>query len=148
MQCRCCKQVVDVHDHECYLQREKTPEELREERCERRRQSSRAHRGAAAGLQTVRADEPSTSAADLDFDDDESVPPLHVFFDIVPNLVMAETDCIQSYLQWLDTLTLNGKRPLTVLAHHFRGYDSYPVIEELHRQKRQLEQVRNGGTVL
>ena len=49
---------------------------------------------------------------------------------------------------WLDTLTLNGKRPLTVIAHKFRGYDSYPIIEELHRQKRQLEQARNGGKVL
>ena len=37
---------------------------------------------------------------------------------------------------------------MTVIAQIFRGYDSYPVIEELHRQKRQLEQVRNGGEVL
>ena len=30
-----------------------------------------------------------------------------------------------------------------VIALNFRGYDSYPVMEEVHRQKRQLEQVRN-----
>ena len=35
-----------------------------------------------------------------------------------------------------------------MLADNFRGYDSYPVIDELHRQKRQLEQVWNGGKVL
>ena len=40
---------------------------------------------------------------------------------------------------------LNSERPLTVIVHNFRGYDSYPIIEELHRQKRLLEQVRNGG---
>ena len=51
-------------------------------------------------------------------------------------------------MEWLDTLTQDGKRPLTVIAHTFRGYDSYPIIEEVHQQKRQLEQVRNGGKVL
>ena len=101
-------------------------------------------------------------------DVDEPVPPLHVFFDIesmqvegrdVPNLIEAETEtddfferygnnCIPFFLEWLDTLTLNGKQPLTVIAHNFRGYNSYPIIAELHRQKRQLEQVRNGGKVL
>ena len=166
VQCRCCKEFVDIHEHKCYLQREKTPEELRQERRERRRQQPpRFRRGAAAGLQTVRSNDPS---ADADDDLDEPVPPLHVFFDIesmqvegrhVPNLVVAETefddfveyygeDCIPLFLEWLDTLTLDGQRPLTVLAHNFRGYDSYPIIEECHRQKRQLEQVRNGGKVL
>ena len=79
----------------------------------------------------------------------------------MPNLTVAETenddddfikcygdDCVKSFLEWLDTLTQDGKRSLTVIAHNFRGYDSYPVIEELHRQKRQLEQVRNVGKVL
>ena len=67
----------------------------------------------------------------------------------IPNLIEAETetddgferygdDCIPAFLQWLDSLTNNVKRPLTVIAHNFRGYDSYPVIEELHCQKRQL----------
>ena len=77
-----------------------------------------------------------------------------------PNLVVAETespdrpvsfkgdDCLLLFLAWLETLTENGKQPLTVLAHNFKGYDSYPVIDELHRQKRQLEQVRNGSKVL
>ena len=98
----------------------------------------------------------------------EPVPPLDVFFDIesmqvegchVLNLIEAETetddfferyskDCVPSFLEWLGTLTNNGKRPLTVIVHNFRGYDSYPIIAELHRQKRQLEQVRNGGKVL
>ena len=106
-------------------------------------------------------------SAAANFDPDEPVPPLHVFFDIesmqvegrhVPNLIVAKTEmddfferygnyCIQSFFQWLDSLTNNGKQPLKVVAHNFWGYDSYPVIAELHRQKRQLEQVRNGGKV-
>ena len=85
-------------------------------------------------------------------DADEPVPPLHVFFDTesmqvegwhVPNLLVAETkakdfakyydpECIPLFLEWLDMLTLEGKRPLTVLAHNFMGYDSYPIVEELH----------------
>ena len=133
------QELVDVHEHKCYLQKAKTPEELREEHREcRRQQTLRARRGAAASLQTMHADDPS--AADEDLDPDEPVPPLHVFFDIasmqvegrhVPNLIEAETetddffkrygdDCIQSFLQWLDSLTNNGKRPLTVIAHNFR----------------------------
>ena len=65
---------MDVHEHRCYIQREKTPEELRQERLESRRQYSRALRGAAAGLQTVRSNDPSTSAAaDDDLDVDKSV---------------------------------------------------------------------------
>ena len=38
--------------------------------------------------------------------------------------------------------------PLTVLAHNFQGYDSYPVIEQLHELAIHLKQVQNGGKVL
>ena len=37
---------------------------------------------------------------------------------------------------------------MTVLAHNFQGYDSYPLVEEYHRQKRVLEQTRNGAKIL
>ena len=128
--CRCCKEMVDVRRHRCYLQKEKPP---------------------------------------MEPEDDNPPVPLHVFFDIecmqvhgnhVPNLVVAETEthdcplwfkgdeCISMFLEWLETLTENGTRLLTVLAHNFKGYGSYPIINELHRQKRQIEQVRNGGKVL
>ena len=78
----------------------------------------------------------------------------------VPDLVVGETvdddqpvrflgeTCLRDFVYWLDTLTLNGTRPLTVLAHNFQGYDSYPIVDKLHRQKRKLEQIRNGGKVL
>ena len=109
VQCRCCKEIVDVHEHRCFLQREKTPEELREERRELRGQLMRALRGAAAGLQIVCSNNPSTAAAADDFDADEPVPPLQVFFDIestkvegrhVPNLVVVETAKTASRYFW------------------------------------------------
>ena len=73
-------------------------------------------------------------------EDEDDKPPLHVFFDIeamqdtgrhIPNLVVAETEhddrpvrfkgeaCIKHFLEWLDTLTENDTRPLTVIAHNF-----------------------------
>ena len=89
--------------------------------------------------------------------------PLYVFFDIEsmqvdgqvgetayddrPVRFLGET-CLWAFLAWLDTLTLNGTRPLTVLAHNFQVYDSYLMVDELHRQKRLLKQIRNSGKML
>ena len=60
---------------------------------------------------------------------------------------MGET-CLQHFTTWLDYLAEETGRPLTVLAHNFQGYDSYPLVEEYHRQKRVLEQTRNGAKIL
>ena len=162
--CRSCKEYVDVAEHKCFIQRAPSPQQLKEER---KKKNQRGRRGAEAGLQTLRTNDPE-SALDVDSDTKEKEP-LHVFFDIesmqmdashVPNLVVAETEydgrpvrfrgefCIRDFLEWLETLTEEDTRPLTVIAHNFQGYDSYPVIEELHRQKRKIVQVRNGGKVL
>ena len=72
--------------------------------------------------------------------EDEEKPLLHAFFDIetmqdtkthVANLVVAETEeddrpvrfkgenCIADFLEWLDTLTDNDTRDVTVIAHNF-----------------------------
>ncbi|XP_068720877.1 uncharacterized protein [Montipora capricornis] len=171
--CSCCKNDVDVHTHRCFLQVEKTPAE--ERRLIRQRLSFQRilNQGLAPLLENDAAGLHAFLAGDNEDDDeeeDDEEPPLHVFFDIesmqvegrhVPNLVVAETeddddppvsfqgdDCLFHFLEWLETLTENGTRPLTVIAHNFKGYDSYPVIDELHRQKRNLEQIRNGGKVL
>ena len=101
--------------------------------------------------------------------DETAPPPFHVFFDIesrqedgqrIPNLVVAETEveedpfrfqgetCLQQFTTWLDYLAEETGHPLTVLAHNFQGYDSYPLVEEYHRQKRVLEQTRNGAKIL
>ena len=119
---------MDVTEHRCYLQVEKTPKKLRHQRRER----------ATTGQQTLRANNVEGKAV-MDDDDDEPLQPLHVFFDIesmqvdgrhVPNLVVGETadddppvrflgeTCLCDFLYWFDTLTLNGTQPLTVLAHN------------------------------
>lgn len=87
--------------------------------------------------------------------DDEDKPPLHVFFDIeamqatnkhVANLLIAETEnddgpirfkgkhYIQDFLEWLDSLTEQDTRAVTVMTHNFQGYDGYFIVDEYHRQ--------------
>ena len=51
-------------------------------------------------------------------------------------------------MEWLDILTEEDTRNVTVLAHNFSGYDSYFVVEEYHRQHRVLNQIRNGAKLL
>ena len=106
-----------------------------------------------AGLATLEAD-----GEGMGVDNDEDKPPLHVFFDIeamqdtnlhLANLLIAETEhfrgenCVKHILEWLETLTENDTRPLTVIAHNFQSYDGYFVADEYHRQHRIIEQVRN-----
>ena len=102
-------------------------------------------------------------------EEDAAPRPFHVFFDIesrqedgqhLPNLVVAETKveddpfrfqgetCLQQFTTWLDYLSEETRRFLTVLAHNFQGYNSYPLVEEYHHQKRVLEQTRNGAKIL
>ena len=96
-------------------------------------------------------------------------PPVHVFFDIeakqvdsqqVPNLLFCQRAnedifhwwygdvCVQEFLLQLEDWCQGGKQPLTVLAHYCQGYDSYPIIDMLHRLRLKLGQIRNGGKVL
>ena len=85
-------------------------------------------------------------------ENDDEIPPIHMFFDIkamqpqehhMANLVVAEIEdddcpfcfrehCIQDFLEWLDTLTLNDTRQVNVIAHNFQGYDGYFVIQQYH----------------
>ena len=152
------------------------PQEKKEEKKERKRKrkrqgGSRAKRGAAAGLQTLRANEEGSDdnlESDED-DDDEDKPPLHVFFDIEAmqpqekheaNLVVAETEldtrpfrfkgehCLRDFLEWLDTLTENDTHPVFVLAHNFQGYDGYFVVGEYHGNNQIVKQLRNGCKLL
>ena len=41
-----------------------------------------------------------------------------------------------------------SKRKITVVAHNFQGYNSYFLLQEYHRQARDLTQIVNGGKVL
>jgi len=100
-----------------------TPQEIQEQKKERKRKRQRqggppAKRGAAAGLQTLQANEEE----EVDKEEEkQDLPPQHVFFDFeamqpqehhVANLVVAETEneprpfcfrgdqCIKQFLEW------------------------------------------------
>ena len=137
LNCPSCREYVDGQTHRCFIQKALTPQELREQKKKRkssRQGGPRAKRGAAAGLQTLRANEAEEEEED---DDDGDRPPLNVFFDIeamqpweqhIPNLVVAETEdddrpvrfpgdhCLRDFLEWLVTLTQNDTRQVNVLA--------------------------------
>ena len=163
IECPSCREYVDAASHLCYIQVVKSPEEEKEEKREKKR-TRRAKRGAAAGLATLKA-----NGSGMDVEEDEEKPPLHVFFDIeatqqtgrhVPNLLIAETEyddrpfhfkgehCVRDFLEWLDTLTEEDTRQVTVIAHNFQGYDGYFVVDEYHRQHRIVGQIRNGAKLL
>ena len=133
VECHSCKEYVEAATHKCYIQ--VAPKKENEE----------------------------------EDDDDEQKQTLLVFFDIeamqdtgkhIPNLVVASThesndlihfkgdNCVHDFLEWLDQLTEDDTRSVTVIAHNFQGYDGYHVVHEYHRQGRIVGQVRNGAKLL
>ena len=62
--------------------------------------------------------------------------------------IFRRPQCVDHFLEWLEVLTEEETREVTVLAHDFKGYDSYFVVNALHRHKQALKQVCNGGKVL
>ena len=94
-----------------------------------------------------------------------------VYFDIkaqqdtgnhIANLVCAETDqnntqfafqgkdCIQQFLHWVHTLAnQEDLEKVIVVAHNFKGYDGYFILEELYNQHvTNLQQIVNGAKIL
>lgn len=163
VECRSCHKYMEAATHKCFIQVAKSPKEQKEEKKNKKKKKKKVKRGAAAGLATLEANDEG-----MDIEDDDK-PPLHVFFDIeamqdtgrhVPNLLIAEMEnddrlerfrgehCVRDFLEWLDTLTENDTRPVTVIAHNFQGYDGYFVVDEYHKQNRIVNQVRNGGKLM
>ena len=155
--CPSCHEYVNADAHCCFVQR--APQDKKKKRKRTRQKGPRAKRGAAATA------EPHASE-----DEEEDLPPLHVFFDIearqphekhIANLVVAETDddddppqrffgpfCIPDFLKWLDTLTLHDTRQVNVLAHNFQGYDGYFILHQYYDDNRIVQQIRNGCKLL
>ena len=118
-----------------------------------------------------RTTRPSSVDSSLESDEDDDVPnqSLHVFFDIesmlggsnihVPIILVAEhehatepevfkgEDCVEAFLTWLDTLAEEFKCVI-VIAHNFRGYDGYPIVDAYHKCCQNIDQIRNGGKIL
>ena len=155
--CPSCHQYVHADHHRCFIQKAPKPQDEKK-RKRTRQKGPRAKRGATA--------EPHASSED---EDEQDLPPLHVFFDIeamqpqekhIANLVVAETEdkdepkpfpgptCIRDFLEWLDTLTLNDTRQVNVIAHNFQGYDGYFIIQEYYGDNRIVQQLRNGCKLL
>jgi len=84
-------------------------------------------------------------------DKEEQKPTMHVFFDIKamqlqnePNLLIVETEeedkpvifagepCVKEFLEWLEELTEDDERNVTVIAHNFQGHDGYLVAKEYY----------------
>ena len=169
--CPACKNYVDIASHRCFVQKAPTMKELKERQKKLKRKrhqddSPPSKRGVAAACQTI----PGNEREDDDVEEDALPEPVHVYFDIeatqtdgrhVANLLVAELEyenadteifhgekCVEEFLEWLDSLSKEGRQPLTVLAHNFKGYDSYFILQEYHRQSRKVEQLRNGGKIL
>ena len=159
--CPSCHEYVDGETHRCFIQTAPKPQ-ANKKRKRKQQGGPRAKRGADAA-----AEEPGTT--DTVPEEDDDLPPLHVFFDIeamqpqekhIANLVVAETEdddqpkcfpgehCVRDFLGWLDTLTLNDTRQVNVLAHNFQGYDGYFVIHQYYGDNRIVEQLRNGCKLL
>ena len=157
--CCSCHEYVDGKTHRCFTQRAPKPQD-KKKRKRKQQAGPRAKRGAATP-------EPQTTPEEEE--EEEDLPPLHVFFDIeamqpqeehIANLIVAETDendrsmyfpgvhCVRDFLEWLDTLTNNDTRPVTVLAHNFQGYDGYFVVHQYYGDNRIIEQLRNGCKLL
>ena len=93
-----------------------------------------------------------------------------VYFDIeaqqdtgnhIANLVCAETDqndtqftlqgkdCIQQFIYWIHTIANQDVEKVIVVAHNFKGYHGYFMLEELYKQHvTNLTQIVNGAKIL
>ena len=147
--CPCCHEYVNGATHRCFIQ-------IATQDKKRKRKRQRGPR-------------PKRRVDATPEEEEDSIPPLHVFFDIeamqpqeqhIANLVVAETEdddqpmcfpgnhCVRDFLEWLDTLTLHDTRQVNVLAHNFQGYDGYFIIHQYYGDNRIVEQLRNGCKLL
>ncbi|XP_073254414.1 uncharacterized protein [Porites lutea] len=164
--CPSCKEQVPTDTHRCYIQPivEQVPQPI----------SRPPRRGAAAGLATLQANLASSPDDEAEEERTETLPqPLFVYFDIearqetgehVANLLCAETSesnaqftfagdsCIEAFLDWAQTLTRSPnphvKRKVICIAHNFKGYDSYFILEQCYKQYVKPEQLVNGAKIL
>ena len=104
-----------------------------------------------------------------DVDNDKNT--IFVYFDIearqdtgnhIANLLCAETDhndtqytfkgeqCVAEFLEWIHSIANDESvDKVIVVAHNFKGYDSYFILQELYKQHvTNLNQVVNGAKIL
>ena len=151
--CPSCQDYVDIAKHRCFIQPPKRK------------------RGGGPPAKRRRTEE-SMVDDEVEEEEEEKKPTLHVFFNIEamqlqgehePNLLVAETeendepvvfpgkDCVKDFLEWLEELTEEDERKVTVLAHNFQGYDGYDgyfVVKEYYGTSQIIDQLRSGCKLL
>ena len=158
--CPSCREEVDLKEHRCFVQVPRDPEILEHEaqivqiNLRRRRREELRKKGLPV-------------PACLEGEDYR--PQLLVFWDSeamqntgihVPNLVVgmtaedntpclfADETCIDRFLDWLEQLTEQDTRYVTVIAHNFKGYDSYFIVPRLIARKQTFKPTYTGGKLL
>ena len=163
--CPSCKEYVPTDTHRCYIQ--PIVEQARP-------MDHSLRRGAAAGLATLQANtSPDEAEPILDETTNVLPHPLFLYFDIearqdtgehVANLLCAETSesdeqftfagesCMEAFLDWATSLTRTPnphvKRKVICIAHNFKGYDSYFILEQCYKQYVKPGQLVNGAKIL
>ena len=133
--CPSCEKFVNILQHKCFLQ----PAKLDKKKKRRRNQENPPHT-------------------------------LFVYFDVearqetglhVPNLVCAEThqddtqytfwgeECIDDFMAWVHSLANEEDvDKVIVVAHNFKGYDSYFILDYLYKESSTPKQIANGAKIL
>ena len=164
--CPSCQEQVPTDTHRCYIQ--PIVEQARPI-------GPRNHRGASAGLATLQANLSEETEPDPAEPETTNVlpHPLFLYFDIearqdtgehVANLLCAETSesdeqftfrgesCIEEFLDWTQSLTRTPnphiKRNIICIAHNFKGYDSYFILEHCYKLYLKPDQLVNGAKIL
>ena len=114
-------------------------------------------------------EEPGIEEAEEDDIGKEEEPPLFIYVDVeahqdtghhIANFLCVESDqndeqhtfwgesCIGDFVKWLEDLQETTERTLIVVAHNFKGYDGYFLLEEYYNQMILPRQLVNGAKIL
>ena len=169
--CPSCKEQVPTDTHQCFIQ--PIVEQVPQPSNLRRRGAAAGLATLQANVASSSPD-PDEAEEEEEVAPTNQFPlPLFVFFDIEArqdtglhqaNLLCAETSesdeqfsffgecCIESFLDWAQSLTRTNhahvKRKVVCLAHNFKGYDSYFILEESYRKYLKAGQLVNGAKIL
>ena len=163
--CPSCKQYVDLRKHQCFIQ---VIKEESEDVSSTGEEAKEVSEGEVLSTEEQGIEQEEELEIEGDDVEKEEEPPLFVYFDVeakqdtgnhVANLLVAETEdgemkefkgerCIQDFVNWLEDLQETPGRKLIVVAHNFKGYDSYFLLEEYYKQMILPKQLVNGAKIL
>jgi len=162
--CPSCKQYVDLKNHKCFIQ---VIKEESEDVSSTREEEEEEEAEELSEKEVLSTEEPGIEEDAEDIGKEEE-PPLFVYFDVqarqdtgnrIANLLCVETEdgemkefkgesCIEDFVKWVEDLQEMSGRKLIVVAHNFKGYDSYFLLEEYYNQMILPKQLVNGAKIL